>query len=258
MREVRLVNLTRDTVLAERAAVAETPGTRGRGLLGTDSLEDGCGLLIVPCRQVHTFGMRYPIDVIFVDEAWRVKKVVAGMKPGRVGALVFRARAVIELPAAKTAETETRVGDMLDALEITASCGVRHAAIDHVNRYVTDVERHIEFYVQALGYEVMDRGAKADGKKYAILRGWEHELYISEKPDSAGVEAGNRHIGYLVADADALLGRLKESGIAGDETEIIVKDCSRQFYIEDPDGNEIDCIQWTDKGRFYRERRGKK
>ena len=62
----------------------------------------------------------------------------------------------------------------------------------------------------------------------------------------------------MVADATALLARLKQSGIARDETEMIVKEYSRQFYIEDPDGNEIDCIQWTDKRRFYRELHEKK
>jgi len=116
MREVRLVNITRETILAERVAVAETPRERSRGLLGTAALADGCGLLIVPCRQVHTFGMRYPIDVVFVDEAWRVKRVVSAMKPGRLGALVLKGRAAIELPAGKAEETGTRVGDMLDAL----------------------------------------------------------------------------------------------------------------------------------------------
>ncbi len=118
MREVRLVNLTRDTVLAERAAVAETPAARRRGLLGTGSLADGAGLLIVPCRQVHTFGMLYPIDVVFVDEAWSVKRVVHAMKPGRLGALVLRARAALELPAGKAGETGTRAGDMLDARDV--------------------------------------------------------------------------------------------------------------------------------------------
>jgi uncharacterized membrane protein (UPF0127 family) len=118
MRDVRLVNLTRDTVLAERAAVAETPASRRRGLLGTGSLGDGYGLLIVPCRQVHTFGMRYPIDIVFVDEAWKVKRVVKDMKPGRIGALVIKARAALELPAGRAAETGTMVGDMLDALPL--------------------------------------------------------------------------------------------------------------------------------------------
>jgi uncharacterized membrane protein (UPF0127 family) len=121
MRDVRLVNLTRDSVLAERAAVAETPATRQRGLLGTYSLADGYGLLIMPCRQVHTFGMRYAIDIVFVDEAWNVKRVVHEMKPGRISALVMKARAVLELPAGKALETGTKVGDMLDAIPINTS-----------------------------------------------------------------------------------------------------------------------------------------
>jgi uncharacterized protein len=118
MREAKLVNLTRGTVLAERAAVAETPGSRRRGLLNTESLPDGSGLLVVPCRQVHTFGMRYAIDVVFVDEAWAVKRVVRGMKPGRLGALVMGARAALELPAGKTEATGTVKGDLLDALPV--------------------------------------------------------------------------------------------------------------------------------------------
>jgi len=116
MRDVKLVNLTRGTVLAERAAVAETPGTRRRGLLGTGSLPDGCGLLIVPCRNVHTLGMRYPIDVVFIDESWTVRRVVHGLKPARLSPLVIRARAVLELPSGRAAATGTAAGDLLDVL----------------------------------------------------------------------------------------------------------------------------------------------
>jgi uncharacterized membrane protein (UPF0127 family) len=121
MRNVVLVNLTRGEILAEKAAVAETPAARTRGLLKTDSLPDGAGLLIVPCRQVHTFRMRYPIDVIFVDEAWTVKRVVHAMKPGRLTALVFGSRAALELPAGKAAETGTVKGDLIDARDLAPS-----------------------------------------------------------------------------------------------------------------------------------------
>ena len=116
MREVNIVNLTRGTVLAQRAAVAETPGSRRRGLLGTDSLRDGEGILILPCRQVHTFGMRYPIDVVFVDKSWTVRRVSKHVKPGRLSAIVLSSRAAIELPAAKAEETGTQKGDALDVL----------------------------------------------------------------------------------------------------------------------------------------------
>jgi uncharacterized membrane protein (UPF0127 family) len=115
MRYVKLLNLTRGKVLAERARVAETPGSRRRGLLGTSSLPDGQGLVIVPCRQVHTFGMRYPIDVVFVDESWAVRRVVSRLRPGRISPLVLASRAALELPAGKAEETGTAKGDLVDA-----------------------------------------------------------------------------------------------------------------------------------------------
>lgn len=118
MRYVKLINRTRGSVLAERARVAETPGSRRRGLLGADSLSDGEGLLIVPCRQVHTIGMRYHIDAIFVDRSWAVKRVVHYLKPGRLSPLVLGSRAVLELPAGKAGVTGTAKGDLLEAFPV--------------------------------------------------------------------------------------------------------------------------------------------
>lgn len=115
---MRIVNRTRGTVLAERAAIAETPHARRRGLLGTDSLGDGAGILILPCRQVHTFGMRYPIDVIFIDDSWKVKRIACRMKPRRLSPIVPASRAVLEIPAAKAEETGTRVGDIIAAVPL--------------------------------------------------------------------------------------------------------------------------------------------
>lgn len=126
--------------------------------------------------------------------------------------------------------------------------------IDHINRYVSNVGEHVSFYTRALGYEVIDRGNKGDGKEYAILRGYKHELFISEAPESIEPDSSLRHIGYAVENADSLLERLKGEGLAPEEQEIIVKPYSRQFYLQDPDGNEIDLIQWTDKTSFYEER----
>ena len=73
-----------------------TPLERARGMLGTS--ETGHEVLILPrARQVHTFGMRYPLDVIFCDRDWQVLHVVRGMKPARVTKWVPRARYVVEL-----------------------------------------------------------------------------------------------------------------------------------------------------------------
>lgn len=81
-----------------------------RGLIG-HSLKPGEGLLLSPCRQVHTFGMSYPIDVVFCDRDWLVVHLVKEMVPGRITRLVRRSRVVVELPAGAAAGLE--VGDRL-------------------------------------------------------------------------------------------------------------------------------------------------
>lgn len=85
--------------VAERLRVADTHWTRLRGLLGTAALAPGDGLWIRPCRQVHMFGMRYPIDVVFLDDGRRVVELVSDLRPWRVSPLVRSATSVLELPA---------------------------------------------------------------------------------------------------------------------------------------------------------------
>jgi lactoylglutathione lyase len=123
--------------------------------------------------------------------------------------------------------------------------------IDHINMYVSKVSVSVAFYTGVIGYELIGEGTKADGSKYAILRGGGHELFISEGLDAGATRGAVRHIGFEVEDVGALLARLKEDGIVEADREVIVKRYSRQLYLQDPDGNEIDLIQWTDKTRFY-------
>ncbi|SDF21964.1 DUF192 domain-containing protein [Sporomusa acidovorans] len=110
---MRIVNVTRQQVLGDCVKVADSFLARLVGLLATSSLPTGAGLLIKPCNSVHTLGMRYPIDVIFVNEAHRVLKIVAGLKSGRMSAQPG-ARYVIELPAGTIALTDTQPGDQLE------------------------------------------------------------------------------------------------------------------------------------------------
>lgn len=124
--------------------------------------------------------------------------------------------------------------------------------IDHINRYVSNVDKFIDFYREVLNYVLIDKGLKANGKNYAILKGEGHELFISEKDDFIEETDQNfRHIGYAVENVDELLEKLKVKGYIENKQEIIIKSFSRQFYIKDPDGFEIDLIQWTDKIGFY-------
>lgn len=93
-------------VVAERLRSAHTHWTRLRGLLGTSRLAPGEGLWIRPCRQVHMFGMRYPIDVVFLDERLDVVHTIPALAPWATSPRIGAATSVIELPAG----TLTRVG----------------------------------------------------------------------------------------------------------------------------------------------------
>jgi uncharacterized protein len=93
-------------VLADRLRSAHTHWTRLRGLLGTRRLEPGEGLWIKPSNQVHMFGMRYAIDVVFLDDAGRVLRVVHALQPNRISPRVKGATSVLELPAGTAARVE--------------------------------------------------------------------------------------------------------------------------------------------------------
>jgi hypothetical protein len=106
-------NVTRGTELAADAGLATTFWTRMVGLLGRRALRSGEGLIIEPCKSVHTAFMRFPIDVVFVDRFWRVTKVVPDLKPFRLSGSFRRSHAVIELRSGMIEATDTRPGDQL-------------------------------------------------------------------------------------------------------------------------------------------------
>jgi uncharacterized membrane protein (UPF0127 family) len=90
-------------ILVDRLRPAHTHWTRFRGLLGTAALERGDGLWLKPCRQVHMIGMRYPIDVVFLDEDLRVVRTIAALRPGAISPRVVEATSVLELPVGSVA-----------------------------------------------------------------------------------------------------------------------------------------------------------
>ena len=87
-----------------------------RGLLGRRGLEPGEGLLLRPAASVHTFFMRFAIDVVFLDREQRVLKVVERLGPWRTSGC-RGARAVVELAAGEAARAGFRVGERLDEVE---------------------------------------------------------------------------------------------------------------------------------------------
>jgi hypothetical protein len=89
--------------------------SRRSGLLGRDTFGDGQAMIIAPSNAIHTFFMRFPIDIAFVTRAGRVVKTCHGVRPWRLaGAL--RAYAAIELPAGTLVLCETVSGDVLEVV----------------------------------------------------------------------------------------------------------------------------------------------
>ncbi|HIE51557.1 MAG TPA: DUF192 domain-containing protein [Armatimonadetes bacterium] len=82
------------------------------GLMGRRTFEPGEGLWIVPCNSIHMFFVRFPIDVLFLDEELRVLEAVSELLPNRIKAH-WRASSVLELPAGTIARTGTAVGHYL-------------------------------------------------------------------------------------------------------------------------------------------------
>lgn len=93
-----------------RAWHARTLWQRLRGLIARPKLKSGEGLLITPCNSVHTIGMRYPLDLVFLDKDGGVVKCVTGIQPWRVSA-ARKARHTLELVAGSIAEANIAVGD---------------------------------------------------------------------------------------------------------------------------------------------------
>ncbi len=111
--KLRVRNQTRLAELADRADIADTSALRNRGLLRRTGLERGEGLWIVPCEGVHTIGMKFPIDVIFLNKKRKVVRIRREMGKWRM-ALSLRAHSVLELPAGMCDLTGTLAGDQLE------------------------------------------------------------------------------------------------------------------------------------------------
>src|SRR5580700_670116 len=111
-----IYNKTRETFVATEATVADSYLRRLVGLLGKTKrwAQLGRGLWIVPSRGVHTIGMLFPIDLIFLSKEKEVVHVEEHVRPFRISAVSLRAMSVLELPAHTIYRTGTQVGDRLE------------------------------------------------------------------------------------------------------------------------------------------------
>jgi len=111
-RPYELRNCRTGRLIAQTVISAFESDDRRKGLLGRESFEKGSAMVIAPSNAIHTFFMRFPIDVVFVRRNGVVVKVRRNVQPGRA-VVSFRAYAVIELPAGTLAADDARVGDVL-------------------------------------------------------------------------------------------------------------------------------------------------
>jgi len=111
---VKAYNRRSGKYLASEVVAATTVFKRMKGLLGRDSLSAGEALWIKPCKSVHTIGMRFPIDLVFLDRDFKVVGLKENIPPNRFSSFVFRASGVLELPVGTIAWSETESGDAID------------------------------------------------------------------------------------------------------------------------------------------------
>lgn len=109
----RVRNVTRKTWLADDMREARRFLERLRGLMGRKDFPMGSALHIAPCSSIHTFFMRIPIDVLFLDAQLRVVDAVDALPPWRASKLYFDARSTLELPAGTIRASLTQAGDEL-------------------------------------------------------------------------------------------------------------------------------------------------
>ena len=111
-RQHALQNVRSGALVASRIELALDSESRRRGLLGRDKLDQGAALIIAPCSAIHTFFMRFAIDVVFVARDGRVLKAYAALGRRRI-AFSAGAFAVIELPAGALSQSEAKPGDIV-------------------------------------------------------------------------------------------------------------------------------------------------
>jgi hypothetical protein len=114
---MRLINQTKNTVLAEDIFIANTPWPRIKGLLGKKVLLPNQAIILDPCNSVHTFFMRFPIGILFLDKNYKVVRDISRLGPNRITRIYWHSNRVVELPVGKLELTNTQIGDQLQLLE---------------------------------------------------------------------------------------------------------------------------------------------
>ncbi|KUO66570.1 MAG: hypothetical protein APF84_17235 [Gracilibacter sp. BRH_c7a] len=113
MKELKVVN-KRNSMFIGNVRIANKFTTRLKGLLGSSPLSSFQGLLIKPCKQVHTIGMRYSISIWYVDQKLRIVRIIDDLEPFKISPYVGDSHLIIEFPSKWAEITGSQEGDLLD------------------------------------------------------------------------------------------------------------------------------------------------
>jgi Uncharacterized conserved protein len=117
MKKVLIKSLTNENIILEETEVAKHFIARLRGLIGRKNLEPKQGLIIFPCNSIHMFGMKFSIDVIFLDKNKMVCHLIPGMKIKKISPIIKNARYVLEAPIGTILQKKINLGDRFEMIE---------------------------------------------------------------------------------------------------------------------------------------------
>jgi len=106
-------NITRQSFISLGVAIADSPLTRLRGLLGKMRMRSDEALWVVPSRGIHTIGLMFAIDVLYLDAKLGVIEAIESLAPLRVAPIRLQCASILELPARSIADSGTKIGDEL-------------------------------------------------------------------------------------------------------------------------------------------------
>lgn len=115
---MEIYNFSKNVTLASNAVLADHFFPRLVGLLNRSSLNEGEGLILKPCKAVHTWLMRFSIDVLFLAKDGKVIHIIENMSPGKKSPYINKCLQVIELPTGTINFSDTKLGDIIICREV--------------------------------------------------------------------------------------------------------------------------------------------
>ena len=129
-----VINLTKQTWLATKVRKADNFLTRLVGLLKRTHLGPEEALWLMPSKGIHTIGMKFPIDVVFLNKTQRVVGLASGLAPYRISSVHLRSYSVVELPNGTIKKSQTELGDQFEIslAEVSEMDDLRDTRLSHI------------------------------------------------------------------------------------------------------------------------------